>query len=424
MGKNKNKNKAKSIIYSNEKSGHWILMGIGFFFCLPFIFLASTIFQEVSVGEYGILFTLLFPLVGSALIFSSWKMRKNFLYFGPTPLTPSPLIGQVGGQIGGRIEINKPWQERNLDITLSCLHTYSSGSGDSSRSHTDVLWQTHDKPLDSANGSSESSGSVLEFVFDVPANKPTEDTHNGRGTITWQVTIKGTIADQEFNRSWKIPTQVGHEQSIIVLPESHKDSTRSAKLKQAESSIEQQIHTQKTALGLDIVSDQGRNKSMSVMMILFGAVFTAVGCFLFYEAIQTGDVPWIMPPVFFLMGSLILSFGIFLLGRKLECKIIDDQVHTRRSFFGKVIYTRQGKLTSADQLILKSTMSSTSNGIKTEYMGIYAKVDINSPNGSQAKEIKLVEGIEGRPAGEAMMRKLTDALIVNNNNLNGELEAL
>lgn len=402
----KNKNKAKQTIYSNEKSGHWILMGIGFFFCLPFIFLASTLIEEVSAGKYGILFTLLFPLVGCGLIFSSWKMRKSFLYFGPTPLTPSPLIGQVGGQIGGRIEINKPWQERNLDITLSCLHTYSTGSGDNSRSHTDVLWQVHDKPLDRANGNS----SILEFVFDVPANKPTKDTHNGRGSITWQVSIKGTIADKEFNRSWKIPTQVGHEQSTIVLPESHKDKTRSAKLKQAESSIEQQIHTQKTAMGLDIVSDQGRNKSMSIMMTLFGAVFTAAGCFLFFQAAQGEAMLWLMAPIFFAIGALILAYGVFLLGRKLECKIIDDQLHTRRSFFGKVIYTRQGKLTSPDQLILKSTMSSTSNGIKTEYMGIYAKVDINGPNGAINKEIKMVEGIEGRPAGEAMMRKLSNHL--------------
>lgn len=414
------KNKAKQTIYSNEKSGHWILMAVGFFFCLPFIFLASTIFQEVSVGEYGILFTLLFPLVGSALIFSSWKMRKSFLYFGPTPLIPSPLMGQVGGQIGGRIEINKPWQERNLDITLSCLHTYSTGSGDNSRSHTDIVWQAHDKPLDRAN----SSGSVLEFVFDVPANKPTEDTHNGRGSITWQVTVKGIIADQEFNRSWKIPTQVGSEHSSIIIPNTHKEAAHSAKLKQAESSIEQQIHTQETALGLDIVSDQGRNKSMSIMMTLFGAVFTAVGCFLFFQAVQGEAMLWLMAPIFFAVGALILCYGIFLLGRKLECKIIDDQVHTRRSFFGKVIYTRQGKLTSPDQLILKSTMTSTHNGIKTEYMGVYAKININGQNGSLKKEIKLVEGIEGRPAGEAMMRKLTDALIVNNNNLKGELEAL
>ena len=402
----KNKSKAKQIIYSNEKSGHWILMGIGFFFCLPFIFLASTLFEEVSAGKYGILFTLLFPLVGSGLIFSSWKMRKSFLYFGPTPLTPSPLMGQVGGQIGGRIEINKPWQERSLDITLSCLHTYSSGSGDNSRSRTDILWQAHDKPLDRANGNS----SMLEFVFDVPANKPTDDTHSGRGSITWQVTVKGIIADQEFNRSWKIPTQVGSEHSSIVLPDSHKEATHSAKLKQAESSIEQQIQTEKTALGLDIVSDQGRNKSMSIMMILFGAVFTAVGCFLFFQAAQGEAMLWLMAPIFFAIGALILAYGIFLLGRKLECKIIDDQLHTRRSFFGKVIYTRQGKLTSADQLILKSTMTSTQNGIKTEYMGIYAKLNINGQNGSQEKEIKIVEGIEGRPAGEAMIRKLSNHL--------------
>ena len=403
MGKNThNKNKAKQTLYSNEKSGHWLLMAVGFFFCLPFIFLASTIFQEVSIGKYGILFTLLFPLVGSALIFSSWKMRKNYLYFGPTPLTPTPLIGQVGGQIGGRIDIDKPWQERSLDITLSCLHTYSTGSGDNRKSHTDVLWQSHDKPLDRANGNS----STLEFVFDVPANKPTNDTHSGRGSITWQVTVKGTIADQEFNRSWKIPTQIGSKHSTIILPNTHKEAVHSAKLKQAESSIEQQIQTEKTELGLDILSEQGRHKSMSIPMIAFGSVFTAVGCFLFYEAIQTGDVPWIMPPVFFLLGALILCFGVFLLGRKLECKIIEDQLHTRRSFFGNVIYTRQGTLNSPDQLILKSTMSSTHNNIKTEYMGIYAKIDIHGKNGSEEKKIKLVEGIEGRAAGEAMMRKL------------------
>lgn len=409
MGRQKNTNEAKQIIYSNEKSGHWILMAVGFFFCLPFFFLASTIFQEVSIGQYGILFTLLFPLVGSGLILSSWKMRKSFLYFGPTPLTPSPLIGQVGGQIGGRIEIDKPWQERNLDITLSCLHTYSTGSGDNSRSHTDILWQAHDKPLDRANGSANSS-SILEFVFDVPANKPTEDTHNGRGSITWQVSVKGTIADKEFNRSWKIPTQVGHEQSTIVIPEDHKDATHSAKRKQAESSIAQQIQTEKTALGLDIVSDQGRNKSMSIMLTLFGAVFTAVGCFLFYQAAQGEAMLWLMAPIFFTLGALILCYGIFLLGRKLECKIIDNQLHTRRSLFGRIMYTRQGTLTSPNQLILKSTMTSTHNGIKTEYMGIYAKVEINGPNGATKKEIKIVEGIEGRPAGEAMMRKLTDHL--------------
>ena len=132
---------------------------------------------------------------------------------------------------------------------------------------------------------------------------------------------------------------------------------------------------------------------------------------------------WVMGPIFFSIGAGILGFGIFLVGRKLECKIIDDQVYTRRSVFGRIMYTRQGELTSPDQLTLKSTMSSTTNGKHTEYMAIYANVDITGPNGSEKKEIKLVEGIEGKAAGEAMNRKLKAVLLDRNSNLQGELEA-
>jgi hypothetical protein len=67
-------------------------------------------------------------------------------------------------------------------------------------------------------------------------------------------------------------------------------------------------------------------------------------------------------------------------------------------------------------------MSSTTNGKQTEYMAIYAKVDINGPNGPIKKEIKLVEGIEGKAAGEAMERRLTEVLLESNNDLSGELE--
>ena len=159
-------------------------------------------------------------------------------------------------------------------------------------------------------------------------------------------------------------------------------------------------------------------------MALFGLVFTAAGCFLFYQAFQGEAMLWIMAPIFFLIGALILGFGIFLIGRKLECKIIGDQVHTRRSLFGRILYTRQTTLTSPDQLLLKTTLTSTTNGKRTEYMAIYAKVELNGPNGSVKKEIKLVEGIEGNAAGEAMKRQLIDALLETNNDLKGELEAL
>lgn len=407
-------------INSSQKSSHWIMVVIGIIILLISIPILLAIPEELTKGKHEILIALIFPITGLLMLFGAWKMRQKYLLFGPTPLTPSPLIGQVGGQVGGRIELAQPWAKRDLNITLSCINTYTSGSGKNSTTHRDILWQEHDKPLDKPNG----SGSTLEFCFDVPAGERTEDTYKGRGKIHWEVSIEGLINFVEFKRSWKVPVEVGTQASAIVIPSAHKEATHIAKRKQADASIEKQIQTQETDQGLDIISEQGRNKSMSWFLVLFGLIFTSVGCFLFYQASQGEHMLWIMAPIFFSIGAGILGFGIFLVGRKLECKIIDDQVYTRRSVFGRIMYTRQGKLTSPNQLLLKTTMSSTTNGKKTEFMAIYAKVDITGPNGSEKKEIKLVEGIEGKAAGEAMKRKLIDFLTAkNNSDLKGELEA-
>lgn len=416
-------NNPHKAISSSEKSNHWILIVMGVLFCLISTPVVLSIPSEISSGNYAIFVALIFPLSGLGMLFGAWKMRQSYLFFGPTPLITSPVIGQVGGQMGGRIELAQAWEKRSLDVTLSCIHTYSTGSGKNSSTRQDILWQVHDKVYDHPS-SLNPNGSTLEFCFDVPAGKATKETHSGRGSIHWQISIEGTVKGREFKRNWKIPAEVGTQTSDITIPQSHKEASHSAKRKQAEASIEQQIQSQQTADGIDITSDSGRNKSVSWFMALFGLVFTSTGCFLFYQAFQGEAMLWIMAPIFFLIGALILGFGIFLIGRKLECKIIGDQVHTRRSLFGRILYTRQATLTSPDQLLLKTTLTSTTNGKRTEYMAIYAKVALNSPNGSVKKEIKLVEGIEGNDAGEAMKRKLIDALLETNNDLKGELEAL
>lgn len=415
-----NKSADNTQINSIEKSSHWILVIMGIIFSLVSLPILFSIPEEVRAGNNGIFIALVFPLAGLGMLFGGWKMRQKFLFFGATPLTPSPLVGQVGGQIGGRIDLAQPWAKRKLTVTLSCINTYTSGSGKNSTTHRDILWQEHDKALDQSNG----ADSKLEFCFDVPAGERTKETHKGRGSIHWEVSVEGLVNFMEFKRSWKIPVEEGTQTSSIIIPSAHKEASHRAKLKQAEASIEKQIQTEKTSDGLDILSDQGRNKSMSWFLVLFGAIFASVGCFLFYLAFQGELMLWVMAPMFFGIGSAILGFGIFMVGRKLECRIIGDTVYTRRSWFDRILYTREGKLTSANQLTLKRTMSSTTNGKQVEYMAIYAKIDINGPNGSVKKEIKLVEGIEGKGAGEAMERKLANALIENNNNLKGELEAL
>lgn len=393
----------KFCINSNEKSSHWILVIIGAVFLLVSIPILIAIPDEVSKGKLGVLFTLIFPIAGLGMCFGSWKSHKKYAFFGPTPLMPSPSIGQSGGQVGGRIELLQPWGKRSLVIQLSCIHTYSSGAGKNSTTHHDIIWQEKTHPVDK----SCAKGSLLEFCFDVPANLPTTKKQMSRGKIHWEVMVEGLVSNVAFKRHWKIPVEGGNAQSNIVIPNSHKEATHNAMRRQAELSVAEQIQTEATINGLDIVSEQGRNKSMSYIMTLFGSIFTGTGIFLFYQAIQGELMLWLMAPLFFSIGFSILLFGIFLIGRKLECKIIGDTVYVRRSLFGRILYSREGLLTSADQLKLKSTMSSQQGSKKTEYMALYATViDMTG----KPKKLKLVEGIEGRDAGEAMERKIAAIL--------------
>lgn len=390
-------------IKSQEKSSHWILVIIG---CLFLAFSLPVLFAipgEVSKGNSQILIALVFPLAGLGMCFGGWLMRKKFLVFGPTPLTLSPEIGQVGGQIGGRIELQKPWQKRSLKLRLSCIHTYSSGSGSSSSTNTRIVWQEETRPIDKPHG----TGSMLEFCFDVPADLPIDGKQMKRGSVHWEVMVQGMIKYQELKRHWKIPVEVGTKQSSIVIPGQHKEATQEMYREQSEASIEKQIQSEVTAGGIDIVSERGRNKSMSYFLTLFGLGFSLVGLFLFYQAFHGETMLWLMAPVFFGVGLAATGYGIFLIGRKLECKIIGSTVYIRRSLFGRILYTRKGELTSADKLTLTCTMSSQSGSELTEYMALYAYV--TTDEGVQRK-LKLVEGIEGRGAGEAMHRKVLEMM--------------
>ena len=398
-------------ISSNEKSAYWILVGIGAIFILfsvPFLFQFP---GEIRKGQYGILVVLVFPLIGMGVSFAGWKMRQKFLRFGLTPLVPSPLKGQIGGQIGGTIHFPKTLNNNSLKVTLNCVHTYTSGSGDNSTTHHNILWHNESKPFIKPG----SYGSDLLFCFDVPAGERPSGKHPRKGKISWQVIVEGTIGHEKFKRTWDIPAEAGNQTSALKIPTTHKEKIHQEKRQAAEASAEVQIQSEVTADGIDLVSEQGRNKTMSIPFMLFGLLFGGVGIGLFVAAFNGETMLWLMAPIFTAIGFGIFGLGLFLAGRKLECKVIDDTVHVRRSFFGRIIYTRQGKLTSANQLEMKCTMSSQNGSKLTEYFAIYANV---MDQNKMRKKLKLVEGIEGKMAAEAIQRKIEEAL---NSGLNEEL---
>jgi len=413
-------------IFSDQKSAHKVFYIVSAIFSFPGLMIAAAGIAETKAFGFA---SLLFFLISFVLYRLGLKSKSTYEAIGPTPIKLDPLPATIGQQLGGEFPLTA--RPRNgLTLRLSCLHTYSSGSGDNRSTHTDVIYQQESKAFIDTDAFGRQS---VKFLFDIPADKPESDNQGYRGTISWQLKATGQVTTDrkvpgtqiaelmEFSRSWKIPVLLQAEarglgfeakSSTIAIPLQHREESRREQALEAQQSAARQIDMEVQGDGsTSIVSEAGRNRAMWGMLLVFGAIFGSVGIFLFYLATQEGGGLWLMAPIFASVGWGLFFFAIFLAGRKLEATIREGHVQIIRSLFGRQLYQRNGRISSPSQLSLEVTMSSTSQDqVKTDYMAVYANID--------GKKIKLAEGIEGRQAGEAMMAKIKAALT---SNLDSEL---
>ncbi|MZR62413.1 DUF3592 domain-containing protein [Alcanivorax sp. DP30] len=383
---------------SREKSGHWLMVGFGAVFILLPSPAYLEVWKEVSRGDYMILVVLLFPLVGAGIAWAGWKMRRNYRFFGPTPLQLDPEPGQAGGQVGGTIRFGRAiGRDSNLDIWLSCIRGRESGSGKNRKTVEDVLWQTEQR----AYCVPRQSGTDIQFCFDAPADQPAT-RGSGRNYIRWRVELEGTVEGRKLSRSWDVPVEAGNGASRVQLPESHVMADQRERELEAVESASEQIRVEQTGQGLYLESRPGRNLGMKLGMLLFGGIFAGVGTGLFIAAASQGFMLYFMGSIFGLIGYLIVFSSVYTLARGLQVWIRGSEVRVVRRWLGIPVYRREGRLLRAEQVVLKSGMSSTSNGRKTEYMTLQAEVD--------GKVLRLAEGIKGREVGEALREAVLRAL--------------
>lgn len=381
---------------SREKSGHWLMVGFGAVFILLPSPAYLEVWKEVSRGNYMILLVLLFPLAGAGIALAGLRMRNNYRFFGPTPLALDPQPGQAGGQVGGSIQLGRALSaEQSVTVWLSCIRCYYSGSGKDRKTRESIRWQNRQR----AWCRPVQSGTEIQFCFDAPADQPAtrerDRSVSGRKDwIRWRVELDGQVQGRALKRSWDVPVEAGSGSSRYELPASHLEADQRDRKMDALESANQQIEVEQTSEGLHLISRAGRNLGMKLGLLVFGGAFAAVGTFLFIQAAEEGFMLYIMGSIFGLIGYPMVLATLYTLARRLDAWVRGGEVRNQRRWLGIVLFRREGQLLNADQLVLESGMSSTSNGRKTEYMTLYAKVD--------GKKLRLAEGIAGREAGEAL----------------------
>ncbi len=386
-------------IYSREKSSHWMNIIIGLIFIFVILFNYDSFIAGVSLKNLTSLFVFIFPIIGVALIYKGISARQQFLSIGPMPLKLSPHIGQIGGQIGGKIFYNHPWNKQQSLLTLICTETINEGHGDDVSSQTNTIWHQDCVPLVKPT----EHGCTLEFCFDVDDNLSTNESIIDESNILWTLTLKSEHNDKEFTRRWTVPVEKGEERSSISIPEKHNSDSIQNPKSNADETLLRQINITENDNELYLTSSAGQIKILSIPIIIIGIIATATGIYLSTKILYGASVRSDMAPILTIAGLIIAGYGLFLNNRQLECKIIDQTVYVRRRIFGKIIYRHQGRLNSPKQLKLNKAWSSRLGNKKLNYMAVTAKVVCDD---AKTRNLKLAENIEGRLVAEILLQKI------------------
>ncbi|MEQ5834121.1 DUF3592 domain-containing protein [Marinobacter sp. NFXS9] len=383
-------------ILSSQRYGHWVFGFMAFMFLAISLPGVLAVPDELADDNWLILMVLIFPLAGLWLARVAWESRRNWRYYGPMPLRPDPVPGQVGGDIGGRIRLSRPEIDAPWQVTLQCVRVRIRSGKDSSRSER-IIWQAHQAPYVHTEG----TGAVVAFRFTPPADLPPTDT-SGREQVLWRLVLDGPQEPVALERTYELPVVPGTLASAVTLPREHVERAERKAQVAATSSAAEQIDVEPWMDGWRIRSRAGRNLGFTLAILIGGVFFAGAAIGLGVAAASEGVMLYVMAFFFGLFGFPMALGGLFMLGRSLDVRIRQWQVRSVRAWCGMALWRRQADLTQAGQLVLTSGGSANKGHRMTEYFHLEVK--------AAGKQIRIAEGLAGREVAEAFRDNLVRLL--------------
>ena len=373
-------------ISSGAKYGHWALGGFALVWnliTLPLFWQLDELIARVP-EEPVVLVAFLFPAVGVGMLWAAWVLFQRWRKFGPTPLVLDPFPGSLGGHVGGWIDTGIPFDgAQHYAVTLSCLKSSVSGSGKDRKRSESVSWQT-----DGICHSEQSGlGTLLRFRFDVPGDLPGTDMEKSGTYHLWRVTVAAELDGPDFDRSFEIPVFPTAERSSISNGTESHAATQDLAMEGVESVAEI------TAIpgGIEAWFPPFQRPAQGIFAIVFGLVFAGAGIGVGFA--EDGGI--VIPLVFTLVGSLILFYGIWYLGKALMVGVTSDQVRSRRFLFGYPLTTRKLERVALSRFEIYEGATMSSGNKTTVFYQLHAI-------GRDGEKLVVAERLTSRPEVELL----------------------
>lgn len=355
----------------------WVLWGFAVFWCALSAPATFAIPGELEKGNWAILVILLFDVIGVGLVAMAIRQTLSARRFGNTVLRMDPYPGSVGGQVGGMIAARVPFDEAlAFSVKLSCLRTYTTGSGKNHSTHNDSLWQ--DERWFHTERSAEGM-SDLWFCFDVPDDLPFSEEPSS-DYRHWQLQASADIPGVDFERSWSVPvfsTGQSSEQASRRIRESREE---------VMETLEALMNLRQVPGGIRMDYRAGRHWKSGLILLLVGAVFTGVAVFTGRSIAGFGD--GVIALVMGVLGPGLVLGGFWQWGNRLQVYMDHSRVQIRRSLLGIAFYTRDFPLAEVQDIrIVRGARMQSGNDVTQYYnLKLHTRED---------KQYAIGDGFEG-----------------------------
>ncbi|MBT3060970.1 MAG: DUF3592 domain-containing protein [Candidatus Thiodiazotropha sp.] len=345
---------ADNRILSGARLGMYLFWGFTIFWNALSIPAAIAV-PEVWRKEGALaLLILLFPLIGMGLFYWTVKQTLEWRRFGYTPLTMDPFPGAIGGDVGGEIQVDVPYESGLVcEVTLSSIYSYVTGSGKNRSRSESVKWQ------DSGYAQVEPAarGMRLGFRFSVPEglNPSEEETGN---YYFWRLNIKAEQPGIDLDRSYTIPVYATAEKSRFQ----HLDSGRETPQGMPELTAEMLLPLRRNGMVQELYYPMLRQPLLSTLFTVIGGIFAIAGVMLWGKAAQEGMPLYFMGGLFTFLGSMVALAGLYTAFNSLYVAWDGRQVVTIRRLLGITVRWKNVRYHELREIELKKGSTSTQTG--------------------------------------------------------------
>ncbi|MEQ8860971.1 MAG: DUF3592 domain-containing protein [Pseudomonadales bacterium] len=373
--------------------GAWAFAALWNLISAPLPFIAWN--EVVDKGNHAALLALLFPLVGVGLAIWAIRRTREWRRFGPAPLTLDPFPGSIGGHVGGRIALAAPLpRDADVEVTLTCLHSYVSGTGRNRSRREDARWQdsrgAHLEPV--------GRGSRLSFRFEVPDGLPEADArrHNDSYDL-WRLNVRARLPGADLDRDYDVPVYATATRSA-ALPDPALARADDRQRDKADADVAAQVRVRRSILGNRLYYPVGRHLSAAATGVLFGLAFAGAGGFFL---VQSDSL--LFGLVFGGVGTLIALASVYLGLNSLEVYRERSDIVSVRRLLGVPISRRRLNVEHFAGFDQHAAMKSNSGGRQVISYSLRA-VD------QQGHRITVGDGFRGDSAARAGMRLIAREL--------------